>query len=76
MVTYRLPNIEMPQIVRCEEERKKQDNEDTMMEMKAALSLLKVISEQTKEKVCVRREIEMIRYELRFILAHIESYSS
>jgi hypothetical protein len=31
--------------VRCEEEMKKQESEDTMIEMKAALSLLKVISE-------------------------------
>jgi hypothetical protein len=32
-------------MVRCEEEMKKQDNDETMMEIKAALSRLKVIRE-------------------------------
>jgi hypothetical protein len=46
-----------------------------MIEMNAALSFLKVISEYTRLKVCVKIEIETIKYELRRILATVESYS-
>jgi hypothetical protein len=38
-------------MVRCEEEMKKQESDETMMEMNAALSLRKVIREYTSEKV-------------------------
>ena len=55
---------------------KKQESDETMMDMNAALSLRKVISEYTSEKVCVRREMETMRYELRFIFAQTESYYS
>jgi hypothetical protein len=46
------------------------------MDMNAELSLLKVMSEYTREKVWVSSDIEMIKYELRWILAMIESYTS
>ncbi len=47
-----------------------------MIDMNAALYLLKVISEYTSENVCVNNDIDIIKYELLFILAHIESYYS
>jgi hypothetical protein len=63
-------------MVKCDEDMKKQDKDETMIDMNAALYLRKVIREYTNEKVWVRREIETIRYELRFILAMMESYYS
>ena len=55
---------------------KKHDKDDTIIEMNAALYRLQVISEYTREKVCVSKEIETIRQELLFILAATVSYSS
>lgn len=44
-----------------------------MMEMKAALCSLKVRREYTREKVCVRREMETMRYKLLRILLKTDS---
>lgn len=55
---------------------KKHEREETIMDMNAELSLLKVIREYTRENVCVNSDIETIRYELRWILAIIVSYAS
>lgn len=55
--------------MRCELERKKQTNDDTMIDMKPADYYLNDIIEYVIDIVWVRSVIVAIKYELRFILS-------
>lgn len=70
-----MPNIDIPYIVRCEDERKKHTTDDTIMDIKPADYSLNVIKEYVIDIVCVKRLTEAIRYKLLLILVQAVSWT-
>lgn len=70
-----MPNIDIPYIVRCEDERKKHTTDDIIMDIKPADYSLNVIKEYVIDIVCVKRLTEAIRYKLLLILVQAVSWT-
>lgn len=71
-----MPRIEIPYIVRCDDDRKKHTIVDTIIEMNPADYYLNVMKEYVIDIVCVNNDIEAIKVRFLYILAHAVYWAS